>query len=865
MAELIVENGPRAGMRFPLTREEPCTIGSGSECKLRIQGLAAQHAVVKAMKDDGFGIKAQDGEVKVQGASVQAVRLSDDEAIDLGPVRLRYQIAPKAVRADGTGQTLGGFRLLEVLGKGGMGIVYRAEQVSLHREVALKVLNKELTQDPVFVARFVAEARAAARLSHPNVVPVIDVGHEGDTYFYSMELLHAGSLEQRLKKEKKLPVQAALAAMRDAARGLAYAESLRIVHRDIKPDNLMLDQHGVVKIADLGLALSDEDDHAKVVGTPHFMSPEQVQKKALDHRSDLYSLGCTFYRLVTGRTPFQGASVKDILRAQLKDDPEPANKIEPEVPAEVAAAITRLMQKDPAARYQSANELLAELDRLLAPPVRRGLLIGGIVTAIAVAGGSLAWALTRKDETKVVTIKETDPKAQEALHKAKELEAEKARLLVETKNLPPAAKAEALEAMANEHPDTESAKVALTDASRLRAEVAAAAKAKSERDERLRAATAKVQQELQKALAAGDVPAADRGLDLPELAADLRSDPMLVAAVQQATTVLHEHTQRQLAAWQQAIATARSSTSLDALRSTVQAIEQAAAPKSGWPQRSLAQPAALPQLLAHARKELAEVEKALASAAEAAAQTEFQQAIAGAGGVLGAFARFDPAAAVRAAEQAVTNTKGKSTAARAEQILAAAHAAESYWKRWQQALAAGQLTLTLGDAEGPAILSDLVTAGDKAGITLSSGPKNKPKQTLLPLAQLRDRRLGEVFGQLPADPGVAERAAFLGLVSLAQHLDEARAYLPRVKSDRDETGTGAEGYGLSFAALIEIERTLLGASEAWAPNLRQEVHAALLVAQSLKALSDRRNLTAAAHLERVLKEAPQSLIVRALP
>src|SRR5262249_45264111 len=149
--------------------------------------------------------------------------------------------------------------------------------------------------------------------------------------------MHEGSLEQRVKSRGPLAVEEAVVAVADAARGLAYAESLRIVHRDIKPDNLMVDQHGSVKIADLGLAMTDEDNVSKVIGTPHFMSREQALGKPLDHRSDLYSLGCTFYRLLTGGTPFRGDSVKDILRAQVKEAHEPVAKVRPEVPADVAA------------------------------------------------------------------------------------------------------------------------------------------------------------------------------------------------------------------------------------------------------------------------------------------------------------------------------------------------------------------------------------------------------------------------------------------------------------------------------------------------------------------------------------------------
>ena len=365
---LTVETGPFAGTVITLEREHPTTIGSAADCALRIQeaGVAPQQAVVKALRDSGFGIKALAPGLRVNGAQVEASPLQDGDIIEIGTTRIAYgQVQKRGL------PTIPGYRVLEELGRGGMGYVYRAEQTSLHREVALKVLNRELTKDPAFVAKFVAEARAAAKLQHPNVVQVFDVDNDGETYFYAMELMHDGSLEGWLKQHGAMPVDRTLRVIADAAAGLAYAESLGIVHRDIKPDNLMLDQHGAVKIADLGLASTVEETEDKAIGTPHFMAPEQVLKKELDHRTDLYALGCTFYRLVTGKTPFRGASVKDILRAQVKDEAEPANKANPEVGAEVAAIIQKLMAKDPGQRYQTANDLLEDLAVLLQPPAKK--------------------------------------------------------------------------------------------------------------------------------------------------------------------------------------------------------------------------------------------------------------------------------------------------------------------------------------------------------------------------------------------------------------------------------------------------------------------------------------------------------------
>jgi len=243
-------------------------------------------------------------------------------------------------------------------------------QESLRRPVALKVLAPKLAADSDFVHRFQAEARAAAALSHPNVVVVYDVGEENGAHYLSMEFMAGGSLEQKLSASGPLPWKAALAALGDAAAGLAYAESRGIVHRDIKPANLMYSGTGTVKIADLGLATTIEQeaseavDGRKVYGTPHFISPEQARGQAVDHRSDLYSLGATAYRLLSGRTPFEGGSTREILRALQSDAPRPLHELVADLPGELEAVIQRLMEKEPAARFPTAEALRRECERL---------------------------------------------------------------------------------------------------------------------------------------------------------------------------------------------------------------------------------------------------------------------------------------------------------------------------------------------------------------------------------------------------------------------------------------------------------------------------------------------------------------------
>src|SRR6185436_5290982 len=236
----------------------------------------------------------------------------------------------------------------------GMGTVYRAIQISLDREVAFKVLSPDLVKDKAFVEQFFREARAAGQLNHPHIVSVYDVGQIGDTYYYSMEFVRGGSLEDRLREEGKLPVPEVLRIALEATMALEYAESHHIVHRDIKPDNLMLAEDGRVRVADLGLALSlkSSADHKgqPILGTPHFISPEQALRREVDIRSDLYSLGATMYRMLAGQTVFTGTSAEEIIKKAVREEPQPLRKLNPEVPEKVAVLVHRLLEKDPADR-----------------------------------------------------------------------------------------------------------------------------------------------------------------------------------------------------------------------------------------------------------------------------------------------------------------------------------------------------------------------------------------------------------------------------------------------------------------------------------------------------------------------------------
>jgi serine/threonine protein kinase len=261
-----------------------------------------------------------------------------------------------------------GYSIQETLGRGGMGAVFRARQDRLHRDVALKILSPRLAADTEFVRQFHREAQSAAALNHPNVVTVYDVGEAGGTHFLAMEYMDNESLEELLTKEGRLAWRSVADLLLGAARGLVYAESRGIVHRDIKPSNLMLNSAGQVKIADLGLAqrADDEAGDGRVFGTPHFMSPEQIRGETVDRRSDIYSLGATGYRLLSGYTPFEGVNSREILRAALTEEFEPLSAHVSGVPVELTSLIERMISRDPSSRPQSAESVADHLESALA-------------------------------------------------------------------------------------------------------------------------------------------------------------------------------------------------------------------------------------------------------------------------------------------------------------------------------------------------------------------------------------------------------------------------------------------------------------------------------------------------------------------
>ena len=267
-----------------------------------------------------------------------------------------------------------------------MGVVFRAEDPQLQREIAVKTMRPELALTAGSLARFLREARATAALQHDHIVPIYQVGEERGVPFIAMPLLRGKTLADRLAEKPKLTLTDILRIGREAAEGLAAAHGHGLVHRDIKPGNIWLETpHDRVKLLDFGLVRSTQDDSGvtgsgMILGTPAYMSPEQAGGRAVDHRSDLFSLGCVLYRLATNRPPFSGSDPISTLVAVASTKPSPPCEVDPSVPAKLSRLIMRLLEKNPEDRPTSARivaNVLATIEQpssqpedLLLPPWR---------------------------------------------------------------------------------------------------------------------------------------------------------------------------------------------------------------------------------------------------------------------------------------------------------------------------------------------------------------------------------------------------------------------------------------------------------------------------------------------------------------
>lgn len=264
---------------------------------------------------------------------------------------------------------LGNYRILRVLGAGGMAYVFEAEDLALQRRVALKVLKPEV-RDAETSRRFLREARALAALKHPHIVTVYQAGEYGEVAYLAMELLPGQSLHDWLKQRPKFDLPEVIRIGRELADGLSFLHGRGLLHRDIKPANIWLESpHRTVKILDFGLVRSVEEgprltEAGLAMGTPGFMSPEQARGEPLDARSDLFSMGCILYQLCAGREPFTGPTTMAVLTALAVEKPPAVDQLNPQVPPALVSLVARLLEKEPKARIESAEKVLAELDTI---------------------------------------------------------------------------------------------------------------------------------------------------------------------------------------------------------------------------------------------------------------------------------------------------------------------------------------------------------------------------------------------------------------------------------------------------------------------------------------------------------------------
>jgi eukaryotic-like serine/threonine-protein kinase len=273
---------------------------------------------------------------------------------------------------DLTGRTLADFHILRHLGQGGMGQVYLAEQISLKRKVALKILRPQLAAEPTALQRFKAEATAVAQATHANIVQIYAIGEADGLSYMALEYVEGRNLRDYLAKKGTTDILLALSIMRQVASALQRASELGIIHRDIKPENILLTRKGEVKVADFGLSRCLAGDQPALnltqsgvtMGTPLYMSPEQVEAKPLDCRTDIYSFGVTCYHMLAGHPPFQGDSPFEVALQHVRTVPTPLTEVRPDLPAVLCAIVHKMMAKDPAARYQTGRELLKDVVRL---------------------------------------------------------------------------------------------------------------------------------------------------------------------------------------------------------------------------------------------------------------------------------------------------------------------------------------------------------------------------------------------------------------------------------------------------------------------------------------------------------------------
>ena len=308
----------------------------------------------------------------LNGQPITRARAYHGDILKLGKTHITFEIGDNKPIDPLVGQRLGGFELQEVVGRGRYGTVFKGSQINLGRQVAVKVLAEEYRGDPERVQAFLTEARRAGRLNHPNLVQVHDVCQVGDNYLLIMELMK-GSTADILRDHGPMSDQLVLRVLQHIGRALGYAESQRLVHRDVKPDNILVNEEGLYKLADLGIAApiaeNGQATQERIFGSPHYVAPEQARGGSIDGRADLYALGATAWHLLTGKTVFQGSN-RQVVLAHINTDPEDLDRLAPHANEDLVELIEDLLEKDPDDRPKDAAAVVARVDEILKQPPR---------------------------------------------------------------------------------------------------------------------------------------------------------------------------------------------------------------------------------------------------------------------------------------------------------------------------------------------------------------------------------------------------------------------------------------------------------------------------------------------------------------
>jgi serine/threonine protein kinase len=291
------------------------------------------------------------------------------------------------------GQQIPGYQLLERLGQGAMGTVYKARQMSMNRLVAVKVLHPRLAANPEFLQRLTREAHLAARLSHNNIIQAIDVGSAGPLHYFVMELVEGQTIREVLEKGKIYEEREAVDIILQIAQALQHAHRRGLIHRDVKPANIVLTGDGIAKLADLGMARETDDaalarrEKGLTIGTPYYMAPEQIRgRENIDGRADLYALGATLYHMVTGHPPFHYPEVDRVLQAHLEEELTPPDHLNLALSSGLGEVVEFLMAKDRRRRYRKADDLIIDLECLLsgeAPKLARQQMQAATLAALS--------------------------------------------------------------------------------------------------------------------------------------------------------------------------------------------------------------------------------------------------------------------------------------------------------------------------------------------------------------------------------------------------------------------------------------------------------------------------------------------------